>query len=85
MLLLLQNEIGQIVARSLTSSENNTETAAVLADALRFRLDISDPKKQLILVCDNADAVRGMVNGLFDSRVQLKQDPFNVVQRIQIR
>ncbi|RLN02727.1 hypothetical protein BBJ28_00027163, partial [Nothophytophthora sp. Chile5] len=81
MLLLAQNEIGQIVGRRLTRSENNEETEALLRWVAPAFASDSDGN-ELCIVSDNASAVRNMVSGIFGERVSVKQDPFHVVQRI---
>jgi hypothetical protein len=80
LLLLVQNECGQIVARALTSSENNMETESVLVEKVLPRIPHLSAQ-EYFLVSDNASAVRGTVERVFGSRVQTKQDPFHVIQR----
>ena len=80
LLLLVQNECGQIVARALTSSENSTETESVLVQKILPRIP-EQPAQEYFLVSDNATAVRGSVERVFGGRVSTKQDPFHVIQR----
>lgn len=79
MLLLMQNEVGQIVGRRLTRSENNDETRALLlAVKSCFVLTGDEP---IFAVSDNANTVRNLINDVFGGAVQTKQDPFHVMQR----
>ncbi|KAE9059940.1 hypothetical protein PF006_g31765, partial [Phytophthora fragariae] len=59
MLLLLQNEIGQIVGRRLTRSENNDETRELLEHVKGPLLAAEDGQERL-LISDNVNAVRNM-------------------------
>ncbi|EGZ25798.1 hypothetical protein PHYSODRAFT_416327, partial [Phytophthora sojae] len=77
MLLLLQNEIGQIVGRRLTSSENKDETMQLLSD-VRLQLDADG---DCYFISDNAAAVRKFVVEALGDSVVVKQDPFHVIQR----
>ncbi|POM79051.1 LOW QUALITY PROTEIN: Hypothetical protein PHPALM_3343 [Phytophthora palmivora] len=78
-LLLIQNEVGQIVGRRLTRSENNDEMRALLLDVKPAFVQIDDVP--ICVVSDNANAVRNLVNDVFDGEVKTKQDPFHVMQR----
>lgn len=78
MLLLVQNEIGQVMPRALTRSENQVETAALLR-TVRDRVCHDGGSR--VYVCDNANASRRLVENVFGADVQVKQDPFHVVQR----
>ncbi|KAE9274935.1 hypothetical protein PR003_g29470 [Phytophthora rubi] len=82
MLLLVQNEIGQIVGRRLTRSENNEETEALLRWVKPSLCMDNDEVNCICLVSDNATGVKGMVGDVFEKRVTVKQDPFHVIQRI---
>ncbi|KAG1700106.1 hypothetical protein DVH05_011918 [Phytophthora capsici] len=77
MLLLLQNEIGQIVGRRLTSSENKDETMQLLSE-VKSQFETSG---DCFLISDNATAVRDFVGDVFGDSVAVKQDPFHVIQR----
>ncbi|RLN27278.1 hypothetical protein BBJ28_00026006 [Nothophytophthora sp. Chile5] len=82
MLLLLMNEIGQIVGRRLTRSENHEETRQLLQHvAPQLRHDDTG-EDGLMVVSDNASAVRNMVASAFEGAVSVKQDPFHVIERI---
>ncbi|EGZ15909.1 hypothetical protein PHYSODRAFT_561630 [Phytophthora sojae] len=70
-LLLLQNEIGQIVGRRLTSSENKDETMQLLSD-VRPQLDADG---DCYLISDKAAAVRKFVVEALGDSVVVKQDP----------
>lgn len=78
MLLLVQNEIGQIVGRRLTSSENKEETMQLLSD-VQPQLETNGECKYLIT--DNARAVRDFVASVYGDSVIVQQDPFHVHQR----
>ncbi|RLN91884.1 hypothetical protein BBJ28_00026613 [Nothophytophthora sp. Chile5] len=79
-LLLMQNEIGQIVGRRLTRSENHEETRSLLTNVKHSFL--SDPNNPVYIVSDNAQAIRNMVDSVLGGSVSVKQDPFHVMQRI---
>lgn len=82
MLFLLQNEIGEIVGRTLTRSENNSETERLLRDAILPRVSKRDADVDpLIVVTDNAGALRKVVESVFGSIASVRQDPFHVIQR----
>ncbi|KAG1688921.1 hypothetical protein DVH05_003005 [Phytophthora capsici] len=79
MLLLVQNEVGQIVGKGLTSSENHEESAAILRSVVP-KLDIhADPPP--VCVCDDANKTRSLVTSVFGDSVKTKQDLFHVIQR----
>jgi len=80
MLLLLQNEIGQIVGRCLTRSENNAETRELL-EHVKNLFHLGEDTTSRYIVSDNANNVRTMVNDVFEGLVSVRQDPFHVVQR----
>ncbi|OWY91341.1 hypothetical protein PHMEG_00040115, partial [Phytophthora megakarya] len=80
MLLLVQNEIGQVMARCLTCSENHEETRAILQPIVdKFS---KDPGAERVFVCDHANSMRNLVNSVFGDGVTVKQDPFHVIQRM---
>ncbi|OWZ03818.1 hypothetical protein PHMEG_00024387 [Phytophthora megakarya] len=81
LLLLVQDEVGQIVGRRLIRSENNEETGALLGDLIPTLT--TDGDACIYLVSDNANCVRGMVQYTFGGGVQVKQDPFHVIMRIK--
>ncbi|KAG1689455.1 hypothetical protein DVH05_002256 [Phytophthora capsici] len=60
MLLLLQNEIGQIIGRRLTRSENNEETQA-LFEHVKSAVHTDTGGVEQFVISDNANAVRSMV------------------------
>ncbi|KUF91874.1 hypothetical protein AM587_10004276 [Phytophthora nicotianae] len=79
MLLLVQNEIGQIVGRRLTRSENHDETREIL---LHVRSAFSGTESgSKYVISDHANGIRNLVSSVFDSSVGVRQDPFHVVQR----
>ncbi|KAG6953658.1 hypothetical protein JG687_00012266 [Phytophthora cactorum] len=80
MLVLLQNEIGQIVGRWLTRSENNFETRELL-EHVKSACPVETDSNMCVIISDNANAVRSLVNEVFGSAVSVRQDPFHVVQR----
>jgi hypothetical protein len=80
MLLLLQNEIGQIVGRRLTRSENDAETRELL-EHVKNLFHLGEDTTSRYIVSDNANNVRTMVNDVFEGLVSVRQDPFHVVQR----
>ncbi|KAE9055633.1 hypothetical protein PF006_g32904, partial [Phytophthora fragariae] len=84
LLLLVQNEIGQIVGRHLTRSENNEETSALLPESIVPTLS-PDSSGEMFLVCDNANAVRTMVASVFDGVITVKQDPFHLIDRVSAK
>ncbi|OWZ10147.1 hypothetical protein PHMEG_00017044 [Phytophthora megakarya] len=55
----MSNEVGQIVGRRLTKSENNEETGALLGNLIPTLKTNGDGC--IYLVSDNANCVRGMV------------------------
>ncbi|KUF82019.1 hypothetical protein AM587_10002221 [Phytophthora nicotianae] len=81
MLLLAQNEIGQIIGRRLTRSENNEETEELLR-SVAHSFQPATSNGDLFVVSDDASSVRNMVHRVFQDRVSTKQDPFHVIQRI---
>ncbi|KAK1938974.1 hypothetical protein P3T76_009049 [Phytophthora citrophthora] len=80
MLLLLQNEIDQIVGRRLTRPENHTETRELL-EHIKGVLQSTEDDDDRVVVSDNANAIRSLVNSVFGDSVGVRQDPFHVVQR----
>ncbi|ETO84361.1 hypothetical protein F444_01715 [Phytophthora nicotianae P1976] len=79
MLLLVQNEIGQIVGRRLTRSENHDETREIL---LHVRSAFSGTEiGSKYVISDHANGIRNLVSSVFDSSVGVRQDPFHVIQR----
>lgn len=84
MLLLVQNEAGQIVGRSFASSENYHQTESMLRNKVQERIAASAEKRSqpIILVSDNATAVRAMAHRVFGDDVAVKQDPFHIIQRL---
>ncbi|ETO76414.1 hypothetical protein F444_08181 [Phytophthora nicotianae P1976] len=80
MLLLFQNEIGQIIGRRLTRSENNEETRA-LFEHVKSVVHTDTGGEEQFVVSDNANAVWSMVSDVFGAGVGVRQDPFHVVQR----
>lgn len=80
MLLLAQNEIGQIAGRSLTKPENNEETEVFLKSIVFS--DVSPPTGTRYLAIDNANAVRKMAHRVVDHSFVVKQEPFHVIQPI---
>ncbi|ETI44469.1 hypothetical protein F443_10826 [Phytophthora nicotianae P1569] len=79
MLLLVQNEIGQIVGRRLTRSENHDETREIL---LHVRSAFSGTESgSKYVISDHANGIRNLVSSVFDSSVGVRQDPFHVIQR----
>ncbi|KAE9284496.1 hypothetical protein PF001_g22352, partial [Phytophthora fragariae] len=83
LLLLVQNEIGQIVGRRLTRSENNEETSALLESIVPTLS--SDSSGEMLLVSDNTNAVRTMVASVFDGVITVKQDPFHLIDRVSAK
>ncbi|KAE9306071.1 hypothetical protein PR003_g21329, partial [Phytophthora rubi] len=83
LLLLVQNEIGQIVGRRLTRSENNEETSALLESIVPTLSP--DSSGEMFLVSDNANAVRTMVASVFDGVITVKQDPFHLIDRVSAK
>lgn len=81
MLLLAQNEIGQIVGRSFTRSENNEETQQMFENILQERVTKRAALDEVLLISDNVNAVRGMVAEVFGENVSVKQDPWHVIHR----
>ncbi|RLN97983.1 hypothetical protein BBJ28_00021981 [Nothophytophthora sp. Chile5] len=79
MRLLVQNEIGQIMGRSLTRSENHLETSALLLGMCEKMSSQTDGPR--ICVCDNAKANRNLIEKIFGAAVVVKQDPFHVIAR----
>lgn len=80
MLLLLQNEIGQIVGRRLTRSENHDETRELL-EYVKEAFDDVDNGEERFIVSDNANAIRSLVTAVFGDALSVRQDPFHVVKR----
>ncbi|ETP14546.1 hypothetical protein F441_10528, partial [Phytophthora nicotianae CJ01A1] len=79
MLLLVQNEVGQIMGRTLTKSENHAETETFLQSLVSKTGNASDGPR--ICVCDNANANRNLIERVFGDGVEIKQDPFHVNTR----
>ncbi|ETL89298.1 hypothetical protein L917_11747, partial [Phytophthora nicotianae] len=75
MLLLVQNEVGQIMGRTLTKSENHAETETFLQSLVSKTGNASDGPR--ICVCDNANANRNLIERVFGDGVEIKQDPFH--------
>jgi hypothetical protein len=86
LLLLVQNEAGQVVARAFARSENNEETQELLMNEIKDRVPApaadDGETTPVYLVSDNANAIRGMVQSVFGHAVSVKQDPFHVFQRL---
>ncbi|OWY98481.1 hypothetical protein PHMEG_00030747 [Phytophthora megakarya] len=80
MLLLLQNEIGQIVGRRLTRSENNDETRECL-EHVKDSFPDEGEVDPCYVISDNANSVRAMVQDVLGASVGVLQDPFHVIQR----
>ncbi|KAG3111250.1 hypothetical protein PI124_g10003 [Phytophthora idaei] len=80
MLLLLQNDIGQIIGRCLTRSENHDETCELL-EHVKGAFDDGANDDEWFIVCDNANAIRRLVVNVFGSLSTVRQDPFHVIQR----
>eukprot|EP00644_Phytophthora_capsici_P019251 jgi/Phyca11/132325/e_gw1.152.5.1 len=80
MLLLLQNEIGQIIGCRLTRSENTEETQA-LFEHVKSPVHTDTGGDEQFVISDNANAVRSVVSDVFGAGVGVRQDPFHVVQR----
>ncbi|KAG6973976.1 hypothetical protein JG688_00003277 [Phytophthora aleatoria] len=80
MLLLLQNEIGQIVGRRLTRSENNVETRELL-EHVKSAFSVETDSNMCVIISDNANSVHSMVNGVYRSALSVHQDFFHVAQR----
>ncbi|KAF1316499.1 hypothetical protein FI667_g15386, partial [Globisporangium splendens] len=59
LLLLAQNECGEVVARVLTSSENHAETEALLSQRILPRV-AEKPETEYVLVSDNASSRAGL-------------------------
>ncbi len=82
MLLLVQNEIGQIVGRCATRSENGAELRSLLEHSVRDRMIASaSDENEMFIVSDKANAVKGLVADLFGEKCCVKQDPFHVIMR----
>jgi hypothetical protein len=79
MLLLVQNEVGQILGRTLTKSENHPETEALLQSLVPKMSSQSDGPR--ICVYDNANSNRNLIERIFGEAVKIKQDPFHVISR----
>ncbi|KAE9145146.1 hypothetical protein PF005_g33684, partial [Phytophthora fragariae] len=77
MLLLLQNEIGQIVGRRLTRSENHDETRQLLEHVK----GAANTDNEWFLVSNNANAIRSLAADVYGEAANVRQDPFHVVQR----
>lgn len=80
MLLLVQNEIGQIVGQAFTKSENNAETEALLSSVMAAD-KLGAERNPRFAVTDNANAVRSMVQRVCPG-FNVKQDSFHVIQRV---
>ncbi|OWZ20207.1 LOW QUALITY PROTEIN: hypothetical protein PHMEG_0005407 [Phytophthora megakarya] len=80
MLLLLQNEIGQIVGRCFTWSENNDETRELL-EHVKGSFPDEGEVDPCYVISDNANSVRAMVQDVLGTSVGVLQDPFHVIQR----
>ncbi|ETK94828.1 hypothetical protein L915_02180 [Phytophthora nicotianae] len=79
MLLLVQKEVGQIMGRTLTKSENHAETETLLQSLVSKMGNASDGPR--ICVCDNANANRNLIERVFGDGVEIKQEPFYVITR----
>ncbi|KAG6959729.1 hypothetical protein JG687_00008619 [Phytophthora cactorum] len=80
MLLLLQNDIGQIIGRRLTRSENHNDTHELL-EHVKGAFDDGANDDEWFIVCDNANAIRRLVVNVFGNLSTVRQDPFHVIQR----
>jgi hypothetical protein len=78
-MLLVQNEVGQILGRTLTKSENYEETEALLQSLVPKMSSQSDGHR--ISVCDNTNSNRNLIERIFGDAVKIKQDPFHVISR----
>jgi hypothetical protein len=76
MLLCVQNEMHQIVARGFTRSENNEDTKAIFDEEIMSRINDGHTR---ILVSDNASKIRNLINEY--KNIEVKQDPFHVITR----
>ncbi|KAG6960552.1 hypothetical protein JG688_00009534, partial [Phytophthora aleatoria] len=77
MFLLVQNEIGQIVGRRLTSSENKEETIHLLSDVKNQFTSTGG----CYLISGDARAVSAFAATVYGDSVVVKQVPFHVIQR----
>ncbi|ETP29251.1 hypothetical protein F442_21563 [Phytophthora nicotianae P10297] len=75
MLLLVQNEVGQIVARGLARSENQDESATILRLVVPLLDKQTTPAP--VCVCDDANETRGMVAKVFGANVKTMQEPYS--------
>ncbi|KAE9268971.1 hypothetical protein PF001_g29432 [Phytophthora fragariae] len=73
----LKNEIGQIVGRRLTRSENHDETRQLLEHVK----GAANTGNEWFLVSDNANAIRSLAADVYGEAANVRQDPFHVVQR----
>lgn len=80
LLMLVQNEAGEIVARGLTQSENHDESGAILETLVHKVNHESDD--EMVCVCDNAVQTRNLITKVFGGRVATKQDLYSALQRM---
>lgn len=74
--LLAQNEAGRIVDRSFTSSESNHQSESLLRNKLQEHIAASAKRndQSIIVLCDNATAVRAIAHRVLGDDVVVKQD-----------
>ncbi|KAF4035683.1 hypothetical protein GN244_ATG12352 [Phytophthora infestans] len=75
MLLLFQNEIGQIVGRRLTRSENHDKMRELLQ---HVKGAFTEEYSQYV-VSDNANAIRNLVSSVSGDAVGVREDLFHVI------
>ncbi|KAK1928574.1 hypothetical protein P3T76_015938 [Phytophthora citrophthora] len=78
MLLLMQNQMGQIVGRRLARLENNDEMRDLL---LHIKSSVKPGESSTSVVSDKASAIHNVVHDVFEGTAATKQDPFHVMQR----
>ena len=82
MLLTIQNEIGQIMARSVTRSENNAQSKVILEKLILPRItDKDDKEDKLYVIGDNANNIRNMISDISGDACAVKQDVWHVIHR----
>lgn len=81
MLLSCLNEAGQVLGRVLTRSENNQQVEELLVQRIIPRFHDQRFDEKIVVVSDNANAVRNMIATVSNNMFDTKQDVWHVIHR----
>jgi hypothetical protein len=81
MLLSCLNEAGQVLGRVLTRSENNQQVQELLVQKIMPRFCDQHFDEKIVVVSDNANAVRNMISQVSGNMFDTKQDVWHVIHR----